>query len=253
MAGLFNWFILVMLACPLALAACGGSSSSSSAMPPQAASVRVRFAQGAPELETMVGSVVLNIGLAYLQVDGKTAASSFNYGTFTPFLMVPAGAHSIVARDVAGYAVGPIKTSSLSPGGRYTLVLVGTFPKYQVLTFAEPGSSTNAQLSLYEASPAVPQAGFGSFAASSHSGFKQLGSAKLGSVVTVNLGKSVTNFGGFAGTASTQIGAITPAEINSFNAHNVLPFHNISRLSLFLFDSKGGSPPTGPLFGSLDK
>jgi hypothetical protein len=252
MAGLLNRPILVVLACVSALAGCG-SSSSSSAMPPQAQSARVRFAQGAPELETMVGSVVLNIGSAYLQVDGKTAASAFNYGTFTPFLAVPAGVHSIVARDEAGYAVGPLKTSSLSPGGRYTLILVGTFPNYQVLTFAEPATSKDAQLSLYEASPAVPQAGFGSFVASSHSGFKQLGSAKLGSVVTVNLGERASNFGGFIGTASTQIGTITPSQINSFNAHNVLPFHAVSSLSLFLFDIKGGSPPTGPVFGSLDK
>lgn len=223
----------------------------------QAASVRVRFADGAPFLETLIAGTPENIcsgasAPCYLQVDGSTVASSFSYGTITSFLNLTAGTHSLVARDDLGYAVGPMKTAALAAGKRYTLIVVGTYPNYSVLTFEEPASSGDAQLSLYEASPAMPQAEFGSFSASGHSGFKQLGSAKLGSVATVDLGKSVSNFGGYVGKPSATIGTATPQQLNAFDRHNVLPFHVAARLSLFLFDAKP-STAVGPVFGSLDK
>jgi hypothetical protein len=223
---------------------------------PQAAPARVRIADGAPVLETLINGVPQDIGAAYLQVDGATVVSSFAYGTITSFFDVAAGAHSLVARDTLGYAVGPLKTSSLSPGGRYTLVVVGSYPNYQVLTFNEPKSTGKAQLSLYEASPAVPQAAFGRFRASSRSGFQQLGSAHFGSLATVSMGKSVTNLGGYVGSPphcnppSQPPNCITPVQLDSFDSRNALPFHNIGRLSLFLFDVKTGS--AGPVFGSLD-
>ena len=134
-------------------------------MPRQAGSARARFVDGAPSLETIINGVPQDIGLAYLQLNGSTVASSFAYGTFTPFMPVPAGTHSLTARDEVGYAVGPLKTSSLTGGNFYTLVVVGSFPNYRVLTFQEPKSSSGAQLSFYEASPAVPSADFGSFRA----------------------------------------------------------------------------------------
>lgn len=165
---------------------------------------------------------------------------------------VAAGTLSIVARDTRGYAVGPLKTPALAAGGRYTLIVVGSYPNYSVLAFEEPPSSGDARLSLYEASPSVPQSGFGRFNASSSSNFQQLGTAKFGSVVTVSLGKSASNVGGYAGVPSNPLGAITPAQIDSFDRHNALPFHAASRLSLFLFDTKTGSN-AGPVFGSLDR
>jgi hypothetical protein len=240
-----------------ALSGCGSSNSSSSAMPStQTSPARVRFAEGAPLLETLIGGVPGPIGSAYLQVDGSTVASSFNYGTFTPFLNLSGGTHSLVARDTLGYAVGPIKTPALTPGGRYTLVLVGTYPNYRVLTFAEPQSSSEAQLSLYEASPGVPQADFGSFRASSYSDLKELGTVTYGNLATVTLGKSISNFGGYAATASCPKppppNCVTPAQIDSFDKHNALPFHAIGRLSLFLFDPKSGTT-IGPVFASLDR
>ena len=196
--------------------------------------------------------------MAYLQVDGETVASTFDYGDFTPFLSVNAGTLSLVARDEAGYAVGPLKSSALLPDKRYTLVVVGTYPTYSVLTFEEPTGSTGAALSLYEASPSVPQATFGSFEASSGSNLKQLGSAALGNVATVTLGKNVSNFGGYAATSSCAKPApncLTPSQIDSFDAKNALPFHSAARLSLFLLDPKPGNPSgsPGPLFGSLDQ
>jgi len=196
-------------------------------MPRQAGSARARFVDGAPSLETIINGVPQDIGLAYLQLNGSTVASSFAYGTFT------------------------LKTSSLTGGNFYTLVVVGSFPNYRVLTFQEPKSSSGAQLSFYEASPAVPSADFGSFRASSFSNFKKLGSARLGNVATVSLGSSVSNIGGFAGPASAPIGTVKPVQINSFDSRNALPFHNIGRLSLFLFDMKAGS--IAPVFGSLDR
>jgi hypothetical protein len=240
-----------VLASTFALAGCGSSSSSSS-VPPAQANVRVRFAEAAPELETLENGVPQDIGLAYLQVDGKTVASSFNYGTFTPFVTLGAGGHSLVARDEAGYAVGPLPTPSLSAGASYTLILVGTYPNYSVLAFTEPAKSTSAQLSFYEASPTVPQSAFGSFRASSRSEYKQLGSAKLGEIETVTLGKRVSDFGGYVGSTTSRLGSFTPSQIDAFDTHNALPFHAVSRLSLFLFDPKSGSS-IGPVFGSLDE
>jgi len=235
----------------LALAACGGSGSSSSTLPAQAGSVRVRYGDGAPSLEALINGVPQDIGNAYLQVDSKTVVSVFDYGSMTSFLTLSPGVHSLTARDTLGYAVGPLKTPSLSAGKRYTLIVVGSYPNYRVLAFEEPAAATNAQLSLYEASPASKKAEFGTFAVSSSSNFKELGSANFGSVATVSLGKSVTNTGGYVKPPNPHA-TMTPALIDTFDTKNALPFHNASRLSLFLFDPKSGSS-TGPVVGSLDE
>lgn len=216
----------------------------------------MRFIDGAPNLETVIGSIPQAIcsgpsAPCYLQVNGVTATQNVYYGSITSFVSEPAGTLSLVARDTRGYAVGPLKTPDLAAGGSYTLIVVGTYPNYRVLAFGEPKASDGAQLSLYEASPSVPQAGFGRFDASSSSNFKQLGTAKFGSLATVSLGKSVSNLGGYAGSPSHRLGAITPAAIDSFDKHNVLPYHAATRLSLFLLDAKGSG--NGPLFGSLDR
>lgn len=243
----------------LAISGCGGSSSSSSSLPGQAQTARVRFADGAPSLETLIGGVPQPLcpnasTPCYLQVNKQTVTQGFYYGSMTSFLSVAAGSLSLVARVEAGYAVGPLTTSALSAGKSYTLVVVGSYPKYQVLAFEEPPSTGSARLSLYNASPSRAQANFGTFRASSHSNFTQRGSARLGEVSTVSLGKSVSDVGGYAGNAGSPIGTVTPAQIDSFDRHNALPYHNIARLSLFLFDIKcpSGSCP-GPLFGSLDR
>ncbi|HEY1884207.1 MAG TPA: DUF4397 domain-containing protein [Candidatus Cybelea sp.] len=251
-----------------ALSGCGGSSSSSSGMPPAASlTIRVRFAEAAPELETIINGVPGPIGSPYLRVNGQSISSQFGYGTITPFLTMTPGTKSMTALNILGYRVGPFKSSPLTGGKNYTLVLVGTYPRYRVLTFEEPGGSKGgAQLSFYEASPAVPKADFGSFNASSQTNFKRLGSATLGNVATVSLGGQVTNFGAYAGkgttpfvcgtgTSTVPCGQVTPADVDSFNKRNVLPFHNASRFSLFLFDSDQSNPsgPPGPVFGSLDR
>jgi hypothetical protein len=121
-----------------------------------------------------------------------------------------------------------------------------------VLTFEEPASSGSAALALYNAAPSTPQVNFGTFRASTHSDFTQRGSARFGGVTTVSLGKSVTDIGGYAGSTGSPIGTVTPSQIDAFDRHNVLPYHNIARLSLFLFDPKPGTA-IGPVFGSLDR
>ena len=233
------------------LAACNGSSSTSSIPPGGSGMAKARFVDGAPALEAIINGLPQNIGLAYLQVDGQTVTTTFDYGSISTFSPIPAGTHSLVALDDLGYRVGPLKTGALSAGKRYTLVVVGSYPNYRVLTFEEP-SGSGAQLSLYEASPKVPNADFGSFTASHHSNFKKLGSAAFGSVATVALGKSVNNFGGYAGKGTTPFynGALTAVQLNGFDKHNVLPFHNAARMSLFVFDQAGSA---GPVFGSLDQ
>lgn len=219
----------------------------------------MRFADGAPSLETLIGGVPQPLcpgpsTPCYLQVNKQTVTQAFYYGSLTSFLSVTAGTLSLVARVEAGYAVGPLTTTALSPGKNYTLVVVGTYPKYQVLTFEEPASSGSAAISLYNASPSRAQANFGTFRASTHSDFNQRGSARFGEVSTVSLGKSVSDVGGYAGNAGSPLGTVTPSQIDAFDGHNALPYHNIARLSLFLFDTKcpSGSCP-GPVFGSLDR
>jgi hypothetical protein len=233
----------------LALAACGGSSSSSNAMPAQAGTARVRYADGAPSLEALINGVPQDIGTAYLQVDSHTVVSIFAYGSITSFGNVTPGVHKLVARDTLGYAVGPLKTPSLSAGKLYSLIVVGSYPNYRVLAFEEPAVTGDAQLSLYEASPSSRHAEFGTFQASTGSNFKQLGSASFGSVATVTLGKSVSDIGGYVGPPNPRA-TISPSQVDSFDSQNALPFQNASRLSLFLFDPKTGS---SRVFGSLDR
>jgi len=250
--------LFVVLAWLPVAAGCGGStySSPSSSIPSSGGNAQVRFVDGAPSLETIIGSTpqaICSGGSApcYLQVNGQTVTQLFYYGSITNFMPESAGVHSMSARDTAGYAVGPLKTTSLVAGHTYTLVVVGSYPNYEVLTFEEPKSSGNAALSLYEASPAVPDIDFGSFNASSHSGFKKLGAAHVGNVVTVSLGTRVTDLGAYAGHGTTPVtnGTLTAAQINSFDTNSVLPFNNADRLSLFFFDVNGTK---GPVFGSLD-
>lgn len=221
-------------------------------MPPISANVTVRFADGAPSLETLINGVPADIGAAYLQVNGKTVASSFEYGTLTPFVTLPAATLTLKALDTLGYFVGPLQTPALTAGNRYTLVVVGAYPNYSALAFAEPKASSGAQMSLYEASPTAPSADFGSFSASTHGNFKKLGSAQLGNVATVPLGNSVSNLGGYVGNASAPLGTLTLQQIDPFDTRNALPYHRAARLSLFLFDPKSGSA-NGPVFGSLDR
>jgi hypothetical protein len=224
-------------------------------MPSGPSNVSVRFVDGAPSLEALVNGTPQSICVGvsapcYLQVNGQTVSQLFYYGTMTPFVSVPAGTLSLVARDVVGYAVGPIKTTTLSAGKRYTLVAVGAYPAYSVVAFEEPKSASGAQVSLYEASPSVPSADFGRFAASSRSNFTKLGSAHFGTVATVALGNRASNLGGYVGSSTAPLGALTLKQINSFDRHDVLPFHQAARLSLFLFDPVGSS---SPVFGSLDR
>lgn len=244
----FHRLVICLALVSPAFSAC--SSSSSSAIPSQNAFARVRFAEGSPLLEADVNGQPQALGSnVYLQLDKSTVASSFSYGTLTSFLNVTAGAHTVTARNPLGYAVGPLKVPSLTANVRYSLVLVGAYPNYSVLAFEEPAPN-GAQLSLYEASPSLAQAGFGKFRASTGSSFVGLGTARYGAVSTVGLGKSVADFGGYAGNASAPLGKATPAQIDSFDTHNELPFHNITRLSLFLFD--GPSSSKAQVFGSLD-
>jgi hypothetical protein len=241
--------------CTLALGGCARSDSSSpAANPPGTGAVQVRFLEGAPSLDVLVNGIPTDLGAAYLTVGGTTIASSFPYGTLTPFSSFPAGTLSLKALDSSGYALGPVKTAALAAGKSYTAVLVGTYPDYRVVTFEEPNGGNGASLAVYEASPAFPSADFGSFRASTRSNFKKLGNARFGSLATASLGNRVSNFGAYVGTGVTPIpnGALTLQSVDSFDSASALPFHNALRFSLFVLDPLPGAP-SGPVFGSLDQ
>jgi hypothetical protein len=236
------------------LAGCNGSSSSSTpATAP--AKAEVRFVEGAPELEAIINGAPQDIGNAYLTVNNGTVASSFAYGTLTPFMPVTPGILSLAARNSLGAVVGPVNTTvPVAPGKSYTVIFVGAYPKYSALVFPEPAPNANASLALYEASPSHPSADFGRFKASSHANFQTLGSAHYGEVAIASIGKSVSNFGGYVGKGTQPVsnGAFTVSSIDTFDTANALPFNNATRLSLFLFDPKPGSG-AGPAFGILDQ
>ena len=237
-------------------------------MPTTGSVTHVRLADGAPALEALVNGTPAPITPAYVKINGNIIAgpggqgencpqAQVCYGTITSFTTAPSGTLSVTALGASGYSVGPLQTPPLTAGGHYTLVIVGSYPNYQVLAFAEPAASTSAQISLYEAAPSVRRAAFGSFTASTGSNFKQLGTARYGTVTTVTLGKSVTDIGGYVGKGPCSnvlpFNCVTPAQVNTFDTNNALPFQAASRLSLFLFDAPPSSATQGPVFGSLDK
>lgn len=208
--------------------------------------------EGAPLLETLVGGVPTGLGTAYLAVDGRTVASSFPYGNVTPFVSLPAGTASVEALDSLGYSVGPLSTGALTAGKSYTVIVVGSYPSYRALAFAEPATGKGATMAVYQASPSLPSVDFGRFRASKSDDFAKLGSVRFGDVAAASLGTSVTNLGGYAGKGITPLpnGTLLPRQIDEFDARNALPFHAASRLSLFVVDPAASG--LGPVFGSLD-
>ena len=124
-----------VLTAMLLIAGCGGSSSSSSGMPPASSGTdRLRFGDGAPELDAIINGVPQAIcrgasAACYLQVDGQTVTTQFYYGSMTQFLPLGAGTHSMSALDTLGYRVGPLKTAPLAAGKEYTLIMVGVVSK----------------------------------------------------------------------------------------------------------------------------
>ncbi|HTU83422.1 MAG TPA: DUF4397 domain-containing protein [Candidatus Acidoferrales bacterium] len=246
-------------------AACGGSSSWYAPPGPSVAAgerasggiAYARFLEGAPELETSVGGIVENLGTGTLSVNAKTIASFFTYGTLTQF--VPVGPGNVVVKvfDSLGYSMGPF-TAKVAAGESYSIVLVGTYPHYKLLVFAEPGAK-GAALSVYEASPAAPQVTYGRYRArpkacgGTGTGYRALGAVHLGDVVTASLGPKVAGFGGYVGKGTTPMagGSITPCGVDAFDARNALPFNNVARLSLFVLDPGPGT--IGPVIGNLDR
>ncbi|MBV8149189.1 MAG: DUF4397 domain-containing protein, partial [Candidatus Eremiobacteraeota bacterium] len=248
--------VLVVL---LLLGACssGGAWSSSSTLPTATDSTSslsaVRFVEGSPLLEADVSGTPIGLGASYLTVDGTTIASSFGYGTITQYIPYAPGAHSIEVFDSVGYFVGPFKTPALASGKSYSIALVGRFPKYSLLTFEESSGGNGAALRVYEASPKRPSVDFGSFKASTASNYRKLAGVPLGRLAEVSLGSKVSDFGAYVGRGTKPItgGSITLQSVDSFDARNTLPFHNATRLSLFVLDASPGAQ-IGPVFGILD-
>lgn len=239
----------------LLLNACSGagSPSSSPAIPPTPAQSMVRFVDGSPLLEADVSGTPLGLGAAFLTVDGTTLASSFAYGTITQYAPFSSGSHSIVVSDSLGYSVGPFKTPPLAGDKSYSIALIGSYPRYSLLTFEDTPAGTGATLRVYEASPQMASVDFGRFRAATNSNYTKLGSVRLGALANVALGSTVSDFGAYVGTGTTPVsgGSVTLQSVDSFDGRNVLPFHNASRLSLFVLDSSPGAN-AGPVFGVLD-
>src|SRR5262249_34493702 len=145
-----------------------------------------------------VAGAPVGLGTAFLQVNEATVASYFPYGWITSYSGYPAGVLNVRVLDSLGYSVGPFKTAPLASGKSYSVVLVGKYPKYKVLTFPDDAGSTstkgtNASLAVYEASPTVGKVDFGTFKVSSGTKFRKLGSARFGALQTHSLGSSVTD------------------------------------------------------------
>jgi hypothetical protein len=237
------------------LAGCGTSNDSTPSISAAPGNVQVRFIQGSPSLEAIIGGQPTDLGPStYLSVDGTTVASSFLYAYLTPFANYHSGSLSLEALDSSGYKVGPVKTTALAAGKSYTVALVGTYPNYKALAFEEPAPQSRVTVSAYGASPSVPNADFGSFVTSGQRQYKKLGSVTLGEIATTNVGTHVTNFGAYIGhgTMPVEGGAIAVESVDSFDTRGVLPFHSATRLSLFFLDPKGGQS-LGPVLGSLDQ
>jgi hypothetical protein len=239
--------------------ACGGSNGSTPPASSTPGTVQLRFLEAAPTLEAIVNGQPTDIGPAYLSVGGTTIASSFPYAALTAFSNFPAGAQSIELLDSIGYKVGPLETSALAGGKRYTIAVIGTYPNYKAIALQEPDPQSNVSLTAYGAAPSTPRIDFGSFHASGKPQYKQLGSVSFGTVVRKALGAHVTDFGGYIGHGQTPIrcgtvacGALTVHDVNSFDSSNVLPFNAANRFSLFFIDPKPGQP-LGPVVGSLDQ
>lgn len=216
---------------------------------------RVRFVEGSPLLETNVGGAPVGLGTSFLQVNYTTVASYFPYGWITSYLSYPAGTLSLRVVDSLGYSIGPFKTASLTAGGSYSVALVGTYPKYKLLTFADGAPSTGgASLAVYEASPAVSRVDFGTFKVKGNTDYRKLGSARLGALALQSLGNRVSDTGAYVGTGTKPMngGQVSLQSVDSFNRRNALPFHNASRLSLFVLDPLSGSL-LGPVFGVFDQ
>jgi hypothetical protein len=235
----------------LMLCACGSGSTTPSTSVATRAAV-VRFIEGAPNLETIINGVPQSIGAAYLSVDGATISSQFPYGEISQYTSLPAGVHAVEARSVSGYFVGPLKTDALQGGKSYTVIVLGSYPNYRAVAYEDPANDKNASLAVYEASPAFPTVDFGEFRAAQHSGFKRLGTVRLESVAAVSLGHGASDFGAYAGRGAVPLpnGALTIAQVDTFDSNNRLPFNNASRFSLFVLDP---APNAGPVFGSLDR
>jgi hypothetical protein len=242
--------IATAIAC---LSACGGSNNSTPPVSLAPGTVRLRFLEAAPSLQALVNGVPTDLGASYLSVNGATTSSEFPYSYLTTYSTFHAGAQSIEVLDSLGYKVGPIQTSALSAGKQYTIAVVGSYPHYKAIAFEDPAATTSAQVTVYEVSPSYANVDFGHFQASTHSNFQKLGSAAYGAVVSASLAKGVSNFGGYVGKNVRPFagGALTLAQVNSFDRRNVLPFNASGRLALFVFDPPSRSdPPT--VVGSLD-
>jgi hypothetical protein len=243
--------IATAMAC---LSACGGSNNSTPSVSSAPATVRLRFLEAAPELEALVNGVPTGLGTSeYLSVNGMTTSSQFPYAYLTTYSSFHAGTQSIEVLDELGYKVGPIQTDGLTAGKQYTIAVVGSYPHYKAIAFEDPAATISAQVTVYEVSPSYANVDFGRFQASTHSNFQKLGSAAYGSVVSASLAKSVSNWGGYVGKNVRPFasGALTLAQVNSFDQRNVLPFNASGRLALFVFDPESPSdPPT--VLGSLD-
>lgn len=258
----------------VALSACSASalgpaapSAAPASVSPRyaAGSVQVRFVEGAPALQTPVAGTPQALGAtSFLTVNGQTVSQpggglgqgAFVYGWITPFLYVQKGVSSLTVYDSIGYSVGPLKTANMAAGGRYTVIIVGSYPHYRTLTIAEPTLKPGAFLSVYEASPSKQTIDFGTFSASkscgsSASNYRRLGSAHFGKLTTVSLGRSRANLGGYVGTGKTPVtnGSVPLCVANPFDVKNELPFGNSYRLSLFFLDTAQG----GPVFETLDQ
>lgn len=252
------------------LAGCGGSTPTFSLSSANLA--LVRFADEAPGAPNPSANNNLLTTTAVL-VDGNAVGSIQGPPTTTNVSGVPSGA----AASVTGYvalspgshavsfastafgtviqpALGPY-TMSLAAGGRYTVVLAGTFcqstssaasppPAFdnlQLMTFTDQPAASGATIEVYNAAPTVAKSiNVGVFAATNPAGPTQsLGTIGVGqslvapvpSALAAGFGVSVVP----GGSASTQ--TLAPVQVNANDPANALPLNVSTTFAVFVADT----------------
>lgn len=245
------------------LAACGGSTSPSTPAQTAAGTAFVRLADGSPDIETTspslppqlkcnFGTTAQGFGtLISAEVNGVQATASFPYGAISDYIGVPAAAASISVIYPGGVQSGcpplTFTTPVLKAGSYQTIAVAGSYQNktLRFIVFADKAPSDSPGAQMNNASPQFGTTGFGTFVPGK-TVFNSAGTVSLGASSPVPTASSAPGLGFYIGPASSPQAALLPSQIYDYDVDNVVPFGNLSHVSLFVID-----PPPGASFPNL--